>query len=1269
MNETDGTGLLPEMENIICQLERGTVVTKFFQKKHPDRRILSVKRETRQVVWYKPMSKRNVYEGAVDLREVKEVRPGRNSRDFERWPEDARKFDENRCYVVFYGQDFCLKTLSIGALSGPECDLWVRGLRYLSRDTLASSYPLQMERWLWKEFCNMTTDRTTVTLKDVKAFLPQVNCQMTKPRLKEAFHEVDCRRLGELSFDEFASLYHILIYDENMYRSFFHKYSTDGSIISLEDFQRFLAEQGDPPMEADAATAFMRDFVRDPRRNVEAAYFTPKEFTSYLFSHHNELWDSQHNSVNQDMTQPLSNYWISSSHNTYLTGDQFSSISSVEAYARCLNQGCRCIELDCWDGPDGMPFIYHGHTITSKIRFLDVVKTIKEHAFSASVYPVILSIEDHCTLPQQRKMAKIFEEIFGSMLLTLPLEKNETYMPSPDALRKKILLKHKKLPEGATFISIDETMSSIGRLDDSSIKDLDLSNSEKNGILFLEDKLEREWVSHFFVLSDAKMFYTEVHPEENEPEEADDDVSDIAKQTLREGVPEYELHFGEEWFHGRLAGGRTRAEELLQQYGPSLGDGAFLVRKSGNFVGDFSLSFWRQEKVYHCHIRTRQEWGRTKYYLIEPNCYDSLYSLVVHYKTHPLRSPGFSIVLNKPVPQPCTHESKDWYHPTTVRAKAEELLRWIPRDGAFLVRPSERELNTFSISFRAEGKIKHCRIKQEGRLYIIGTAQFESLIDLVSYYEKNPLYRKVRLRYPVTEEIVRQRGVSPQDGDDAPGYMDSNALTGVTVKALYDYRSQQEDELCFCKHAIIYNVKKEDNGWWRGDYGGRKQLLFPANYTQEIDITQEMQNENSTDVMPLGSLQKGSYDVAGAMVELVALHSPVRSHSPPDSIGDNALARKATPEWLLRVKSPSHTDPIELGVESKEDAIDWCNTIKSVAQRCSDRENMHREIELTWRIAKELSDIIVYCRAVTFNQERILRDGRNPYEMSSFPEQKAEKLMLQEQKFFLWYHQVMFSRVYPKGQRIDSSNYCPVPFWNVGSQMAALNYQTPDKSMQLNEGKFLQNGKCGYVLKPSFMLKNSPESSILAAEEPVVVVVKVIAARHLTKSKRGIVSPCVEIEIIGSQQDNINNKHTTKIITDNGFNPVWDETFQLEVSCPSLALLRFAVYDIDMFGDSHLIAQATYPLLCIRRGFRSIPLKNGFSELLEMASLLVFLDLHKRKDEGSSVLLKRDKLRDLRTQIIDAQERGDEVAAQEARAEFHEIESQIFEDFNRTREK
>ena len=67
-----------------------------------------------------------------------------------------------------------------------------------------------------------------------------------------------------------------------------------------------------------------------------------------------------------------------------------------------------------------------------------------------------------------------------------------------------------------------------------------------------------------------------------------------------------------------------------------------------------------------------------------------------------------------------------------------------------MCRSSDREPNSFAISFRAEGKIKHCRIRKEGRMYCIGDAEFDTMSSLVEYYQRKPLFRRMKLKYPVS---------------------------------------------------------------------------------------------------------------------------------------------------------------------------------------------------------------------------------------------------------------------------------------------------------------------------------------------------------------------------------------------------------------------------------------------------------------------------------------------------------------------------------------
>lgn len=246
-----------------------------------------------------------------------------------------------------------------------------------------------------------------------------------------------------------------------------------------------------------------------------------------------------------------------------------------------------------------------------------------------------------------------------------------------------------------------------------------------------------------------------------------------------------------------------------------------------------------------------------------------------------------------------------------------------------------------------------------------------------------------------------------------------------------------------------------------------------------------------------------------------------------------------------------------IGCDNVGSANSWREAIHRSAQNASVLADEQRKKEKNLRVAKEMSDMIIYFRSVPFKDDREM----SFFEMCSFPETKAEKYFFQQyQQHFSRFHRTKISRVYPKGQRLDSSNFSPVPFWNVGSQMIALNYQTPDKSMQLNQAKFRDNGGCGFLLKPEFMYAEAGDEA-LSRVTAKVVTLRVIGARYLCRSNRNINCPLVEVEVLGSNMDS-GVKMKTKGIGELGIVYRMDEYSITECACsfilqPRMDLIRY----------------------------------------------------------------------------------------------------------------
>lgn len=244
---------------------------------------------------------------------------------------------------------------------------------------------------------------------------------------------------GDENFDYFVRVISTLC--NKAVRSLFDQLANSRGFIDSQVFKDFLINTQNIGTLFGSAISIdeIAEQVNAKFMNEESEGIDYIGFCHYL---HSDIYNPGIRVGPQDMDRPFNEYYISSSHNTYLIGRQLAGVSSVEPYIAVLKSGCRCVEIDVWDDDD-VPVVNHGRTFTSSVTFENVIKAINEHAFVASKMPVILSFEIHCNFENQIRMVEIMTRIFGEKLITGHLMTNMLSLPSPLELQNRIIVKVK----------------------------------------------------------------------------------------------------------------------------------------------------------------------------------------------------------------------------------------------------------------------------------------------------------------------------------------------------------------------------------------------------------------------------------------------------------------------------------------------------------------------------------------------------------------------------------------------------------------------------------------------------------------------------------------------------------------------------------------------------------------------------------------------------------------------------------------------------------
>ena len=211
------------------------------------------------------------------------------------------------------------------------------------------------------------------------------------------------------------------------------------------------------------------------KKPVTTDRLTKSRFYSFLTSDSNDLMNPDRGRLGaDDMTRPLSHYWINTSHDTYLASlpPSFHGKSAYsrfarsgghqqvdeQGYAAALWRGVRCIEVDLYDGLETVgsgpqpvvaryqPTPDHNNPANRTSLQLvcgEIYSFLEQHPYS---FPILLKLENHCSPRVQVEVTKILQDTLGDLLvqaedyLSSSNLDDPMTLPSPEAMRGKVVI-------------------------------------------------------------------------------------------------------------------------------------------------------------------------------------------------------------------------------------------------------------------------------------------------------------------------------------------------------------------------------------------------------------------------------------------------------------------------------------------------------------------------------------------------------------------------------------------------------------------------------------------------------------------------------------------------------------------------------------------------------------------------------------------------------------------------------------------------------------